>query len=362
MKLTRFLILIILSLSAGLFSGCFALPVEEDYVPPAVFTLREPRPWRTAAVTRGDVEVFTTITATHQPAREEVIFFPEVGVLVTGIYVSVGDEVSAGDIIASLDRRTTGDDLDRLLRDESRLLLRLQQLNEQHENTLWRADVSGIPVDDTSYINRRRDMLEDLHIIRSEIDYIQRQFDDHFIIRASMDGTVTQVMTFVEGMRSTRTRMVPIANGVMLRDDPLVVIGDQSLSIFVVSVREAELLHPGDRFIMEVEGNQLWTEVIDPLAYNIIRPEVAWTEAILIYDDDDLAFSPRAMGRINAVFATSSDVLRIPIRALYYAEGRHFVYVLDNGIRRVRDVVIGLEGTQFVEIISGLSEGEWVVI
>jgi hypothetical protein len=149
MKVPKYFMIIILVFSAGFLSGCFALPVEEEYRPIAFFSLREPPPWRTVEVTYGDVELLTTITARHQPAKEEVVRFPVAGALITGIYVNVGDEVKEGDIIASLDRSSVAGDLIRLQRDESRLLLRIEQLNERHEHTLWMAETSDIPVDDS---------------------------------------------------------------------------------------------------------------------------------------------------------------------------------------------------------------------
>jgi multidrug efflux pump subunit AcrA (membrane-fusion protein) len=321
--------------------------VEEDYIPPAFFNLPEAPPWHTVEVIRGDVELFSVVTARHQPAREEVLRFPAAGALITGVYVNVGDEVKAGDIIASLDRSGVAGDLERLIREEGRLLLRIEQLNARHEHTLWMADVSGIPVDDSFYINQRRDLLEDLAMLRAELDYIRRQYESR-LIRASMDGVITTAMTFTERQWSTHNQHVAT-------------IADQTLSLFIVEMREAQVMEPGMRFEMDVAGNMMWAEVIDPAEHGIIRPETTRDEAILIVEGGG-TFSHRALGRIHAVFAAAYDVLYVPGIAVHSTDDRHFVYVLEDGIRRIRLVEIGLESAIFTEIVSGLSLGERVVV
>ncbi|MCL2202362.1 MAG: biotin/lipoyl-binding protein [Defluviitaleaceae bacterium] len=337
----------LLFLAGFLLSGCFALPMEEDYIPPAVFALPASPPWRTAEVARGDVVLFSTISATHQAAREEIIRFGVAGALITGVYVQVGDAVSAGDVIASLDRSGVAGDVERLIREEARLSLRIAQLNERHEHTLWMAEVSGIAVDDSFYINTRRDLREDLEMLRRELDYLRRQYENR-LIRAGMDGVVTRAIVFAERSFSVFGNHVAT-------------ISDQTLSIFVVSMREAQVMQPGERFEMDVAGNLVWVEVVDPEEMGIHRPETAWIEAILVADGGGV-FASNAMGRIHAVFAASYDVLHVPFRAVNYVNGRHFVYVLEDGLRRLRHVEVGLEGTNYTEILDGLRLGEVVVI
>ena len=327
-------------------SGCFALPVEEVYTPPAFFALPEPRPWRTHEVVYGDVEFFTTISATHQPARSEVVRFPAAGVIITGIYVNLGDEVQEGDVIASLDRSDVAGDLERMAREEERLLMQINHINERHEHALWTALTSGRPVDDTVYLNQRRDLLEDLQMLRLELDYLRRQYESR-LVRATMDGVVTEVMTFTERQLSSYSHAVAL-------------IADQSLSIFVVAVREAQVMNVGDRFEMDVGGSFVWVEVIDPDEIGLVRPETPWQEAILVADGGGV-FSPRAIGRIHAVFDTVYDVLYVPFSALHEVNGEHFVYVLEEGVRRKRVVEVGLAGTFSTEITGGLTLGEVVV-
>jgi hypothetical protein len=217
------------------------------------------------------------------------------------------------------------------------------------------AETTGNPVDDSFYIERRRDMLEELEIVRLRLEYVRRQYDTR-IVYATMDGTISHAMDFAPG-RLSQTEYS--------RQNPLAVIADAPFSIFVVVSREAAMLEVGSRLEMDVGGFMYWTEVIDPAEWGIERPDLtnlAWTEAVLKVEGGIL-FPARTMGRINAVVAVSRDVLYLPWSAIHTAtDGRRFVYVLEDDIRQMRTVETGLEGTLFTEITSGLAMGEAVIL
>ncbi len=60
--------------------------------------------------------------------------------------------------------------------------------------------------------------------------------------------------------------------------------------------------------------------------------------------------------------AKKEDVLVIPRGALENKNEKKIVKVLENGQVKEREVETGLEGDQLVEILSGLSEGDQVVV
>lgn len=64
---------------------------------------------------------------------------------------------------------------------------------------------------------------------------------------------------------------------------------------------------------------------------------------------------------IEIAVCRKDDVLCIPKSAIFEMENDNYVFVLDRGLARVRKIVMGLEGNNFVEIISGLTEGETVI-
>src|SRR6266508_816945 len=65
---------------------------------------------------------------------------------------------------------------------------------------------------------------------------------------------------------------------------------------------------------------------------------------------------------VQVTVAQADDVLRIPTAALREAGGQRTVQVRTGDRTEVRPVQVGVRGNQFVEVVSGLSLGEQVVI
>jgi len=343
----RFLLLLTFFAIIGTTTGCFFLPSEAMLPAPPVFTLPEPVTWNSVEARRGDVVHFSTMITFNQPVRLEVVRFEIPDLLITGLYVGLGDEVAAGDVIASLDRSDILEYHERALQNEARLSMRLQQQIQLHADTLARAEATETPVDDRRYLHQINDLRADLDLVRQEIVYLAAEYETR-LLRASIDGTITRVMVLTEGMHSD------------IRSN-VATISDYTTAVFEVRGANSELLDLGDRFEMEIGDDIFWAEVINPDDIDIFRPNPEAQVAFLVLDED-VTFPPNVRGRIRHVFADVQDVLYVYSGALREVEDRVFVFVLEDGVRQIRDVQIGLRGTHTVEILSGLSEGEVVVI
>ena len=77
---------------------------------------------------------------------------------------------------------------------------------------------------------------------------------------------------------------------------------------------------------------------------------------------NDEIFESGLNGTIYMELEKKSNVLCIPNDALHEAEDGMFVYVLENELLNMRYVEIGLSGLEVTEIVSGLEQGEVVVL
>jgi HlyD family secretion protein len=73
----------------------------------------------------------------------------------------------------------------------------------------------------------------------------------------------------------------------------------------------------------------------------------------------DALLLPGYSADVEVILAEREDVLRVPTRAL--VEGRR-VYVLEDGVLRLRDVSLGLGNWEYTEISSGIDAGAQVVV
>jgi len=344
--------LALLALGILLLTGCFALPVEDAVPLPPTVQVPELRTMRTLEVVRGDVVLSMQPSTTYLPVRQEDLFFSVAGRRIRGIYVSVGDEVQAGDLLAELDRPYLFDHLEDARRDEEWVGLHLAQLIERHEFALRQAAENEIPVDDSWYLQERTRLNGELNIIRRRIAHLQAEIEE-MQIRAPFDGTVSGAMEFAGVMWSQIGQTI-------------VTISDRGQYVFRLVSIDAGLFEVGQIHNKTIMGRIFEAEVIDPDAEGIERPMqlgAPMPEAYFrIIGDEMPDISGTNFGNVLFVHDRAEDVIFLPSHLINDIDGRLFVHVLEDDIVVMRDVEIGLVGNLSTEITDGLEEGDMVVI
>ena len=336
-----------------LLTGCFMLPEEVPALPPPQIVQPSERTLSTVPVARGDVRLEANPIAVYMPARVEIQRFAANGLPVMGIFVSFGDEVLEGDILAALELTGIHEELYELNSRHTRLNLELELLNQRYELARRLAEESGEPMDDTPFAALRGDLRAELDLLERLMVHVDNLNEDRYL-RATMDGVITNVAAFSEGML-TNTRVA------------IAVISDRAFSSFVVQGPMAELMYPGDRFEMTLEDEIFLMEVVNPDDFGFIRAIQPLEEGDNVIAEAFLAFvdappqGNATRGMVHMPFEEVLDVLYIPVSALHRHEGRQFVYIIEDGLRLIRDVVTGFEGEGYIEIVSGLVEGELVL-
>ena len=80
-------------------------------------------------------------------------------------------------------------------------------------------------------------------------------------------------------------------------------------------------------------------------------------------DNGESLIEVGAMGTMKLVIDRKESVLNVPKGAVHEADGKSYVYVLgENNMREIKWIETGLYGDQTVEVISGLTRGEKVVL
>ena len=345
-----------LFLFAGLLlflSGCFAMPVEDPVLPPPAVYVPQGRDLRTVQVTRGTVERFNTMTAFHVPSREHRLRFDLDGVRIGGIYVSIGDHVEEGDIIASLYRPDITNRLANVVRQEEVLSLDLSQTRTRHRWALDDATANNVTIDDSGYLAEIARLRHELGILADEIAFLRGE-DDARHLRATKSGHITHVLDYD----------VLVYQGRIYSDNNMTIatITDQTFTVFEIRApRASDMLHIDEVHDLLVDGTLQGAIVVDPDEFGIVRAGVG-DEAYLVLIDETVEVSENPRASLSITSDIVHDVLFIPFRAIQYVGDRVFVYVVNEyGVVSARDIELGLRGNTAYEIISGLEEGEHVV-
>lgn len=162
--------------------------------------------------------------------------------------------------------------------------------------------------------------------------------------------------------------------GVVTAGTPLVELGDPKNLEVVVQVlsRDAVAVNPGAEVILEHWGGD------QPLHGRIRRVEPSGFTKIsalgveeqrvnVLLDFIDPFEARRNLGdgfRVEAriVVWQHESVLKVPAGALFRQDGEPAVYVVDNGVARLRTVQIGRSNALEAEVLAGLGDGDRVVM
>ena len=327
-------------------SGCFFMPVDDPLPPPPTIFIPTDHPFSTVPVQRGDVIHEVKVSAVQVSSRKEQHYFPADGVTVLGIYVVIGQTVMEGDIIAALDVIELENEHNELNRTREMSALELSQLEERQRIISRQAADAGIKLDNTSFLWTRDTLRLTIAHLDRLIENVEKQKTDMYV-RAAMDGVVTNALVYYEGMRSNSNNIVAT-------------VSVELVPTFVVTDDAAANMNPGDRFEMTLGKDLYLMVVVDPaeLGIDVIyQPPYAYLAFVGTMPGPGFETN----GYVHVPVGNVKNVLYIPASLLNRVGGRNFVYVLDNGLRALREVEPGFESDGYIEIISGLSEGELII-
>lgn len=311
----------------------------------------------------GDVVKTVKITCTYRQVDEQEVAFQVDGRLVDRVYVEEGDTVNKGDLLAELSSR----DLERRIEDleyriaRNELLLSYADTNESYaisrhwvdyldKNSWMTTDDLNSRIENTqqNYRYQREDYTDALTVDRAELEKLQRELKSSRVY-ASMDGVVYDLKDDLKGSTSKQGEVV-------------MTIMDTSERLFETSVSDAlSYFSEGEPISMSiVYSSAAGQYVLMPWHME----EWGDTQLFVVYEGQEgSALEVGMSGTMQVVQDRRENVLMVPLSAVLSAEDRTYVYVMDaDNMREVRWVETGLYGDTTVEILSGLTEGERVIL
>ncbi|MCM1119982.1 MAG: efflux RND transporter periplasmic adaptor subunit [bacterium] len=321
--------------------------------------------YKLATVEVGEVVKTERVQCTYRQMNEQAVSFTMSGRLVDRVYVEEGDHVKKGDLLVELsseELKRQIEDLEyRIARNE--LLLSHAEMDEAY-------DISGKWVDylyysgmsdkdkenldnqiantQRNYRYLREDYSDALEIDRKQLDSLRQEYRLSRVY-AEVDGVIYKLRDGLEGTTSQR-------------GETIMKVLDTSECLFQTEIPElAGSFSEGETIPMSLTYSQSDAHY-DLMPWNI--EEWGDIQLFVLCDvDEDLEIEVGTTGYIWVIADSRENVLRVPEKAIYEADGKAYVYVLgDDEMREVKWVETGLYGDDMVEILSGLTEGERVVL
>lgn len=334
--------------------------------------LREPEPqYQTMVVARGAIEQ-TVLSTGKLDAVQKV----DVGAQVSGqlqtLSVEIGDNVKKGQLLGVIDPEQAENQV-------KEVEATLRELHAQRDQAVAQRQLAYLTLQrQQSLANKQLVSRQELDSARSDLTVKQAQIAtidaqiernhaalstaktnfEFTRIVAPMDGEVTQITT-LQGQTVIAAQQAP----------NILTLADMRTMLVKAQISEADIIHikPGQSasFTILGDASKRYTGTIKD-----ILPTPEKVNDAIFYNARFEVDNPQGLLRLDMTAQVSialsgvKNVITIPIAALGDAVGnnRYQVTVLEGGKPEVKEVVIGLRNDTELEVVSGLKEGDVIVI
>lgn len=346
-------------------SACSILPEEEQFAKAPVIRQSTTVDYKLAPVLRGELTHTESLSCQYRAVMEETLSFRIGNELYSEIYVEKGDQVKAGDLLAELYMGDLNDQISRLEYALEGLSLEILHEKENRDAALekHRLYLEGLEKEE----REKADTLDD---VRKEWDTQIERLEDKFYIEsmrleeyrtdrrsrqlvAGIDGTVTYLRSIKEGDRS-------------VEGERFIKLADSTQNVFVGETKNHTYLKSGDMTTVTVKKVDYEAMVMtsgDLGIENRYEADSEKQEVFFMLLEPAVELEAGDRGTVIVLMDERTEALYVQNNAVVDVDGESAVYVKDEfGLKSVRKVETGLVTSKYTEIVTGLTEGEFVII
>ncbi|HEY1763569.1 MAG TPA: efflux RND transporter periplasmic adaptor subunit [Opitutaceae bacterium] len=311
-----------------------------------------------ATVARRDLYKELSIQAEFRPYLEVELYAKVAGYL-KSINVDFGDRVKAGEIIATIEVPELQNELDHAVAAEQRAdadyqnarldYTRLADVNKSQPNLVAQQDLDAAEARDLSAKAAVAAAKADRERYQTLVGYTR--------IVAPFDGVVT-------ARYADPGAMIQTASSSQTQSRPLIRLSEnQRLRLdFPVSVSYADEIAVGDPIDIDLEGSGRHLPAKITRSTRQISMATRTMETEVEVPNPDLKLIPGMYATVVLHLQRRPNALAIPVEAVN-ATGSPVVYRVNrSGEVEECPVKLGIEGPEYYEVLSGLSEGDQVVV
>lgn len=349
-----------------------------------------------STIDKGVIEVSVSASGKVIPAFEEIINSP-INSRIVEVYKKGGDSVDVGTPILRLDLQSAETDYNKQLDEEQMKRLQLEQQRVTNHNKLSEMEmnlkVSRMELDRKAVELRNERYLDSLgagttdKVRQVELDYNvsvlklreeeQKYTNEQALAAADFKVKELELNIFRKSLaetkrtlddaqiRSPRKAILTYVNneiGAQIGQGAKVVIVSD-LSHFKIEGEIADTygdrIAAGSKAIVKVGNEKLEGTVSDvtPLSKNGV---ISFT--VQLNEDNHKRLRSGLKTDVYVMNAVKEDVLRIANSSYYVGKGEYELFVVNGDQLLKRKVQLGDSNFEFVEVVSGLQEGDQVVV
>jgi len=327
--------------------GATSTPDDEGFPPSAL-----------AKAARRDIDSKLLLSGEVQPAFQ-VDVRPEVGGKVKQIAVTVSQKVKKGDLLAVIDDRDLLTERKSALTVIEGAQLEVDKNRGNYERAKALFDEKLISKE--VYANLEADMRiseNALEKAKSQLQSVDDRLNKTRIIAPS-DGTVLDI--------AVNEGQVVSAAASVNSGTSLMTFADLSHLLINTHVNQMDVskLHPGQKVFVNMQGDdespvEAHIEFVAPLA--TVSNNIKGFEVQALIGKDQGRLRPGMSVSMTVPIASASDVVSVPIAAVFQQSDNHVVYVRKGAKAELRKVRVGITDMSYAEITDGLAAGEEILL
>jgi len=364
-------ILAVVFLLLSIITGCGSnkpvneAPVEDKYVPV-----------ETNKVKKEDISNLSTLSG-KVFADKDVVIFPKVPGKVTSVSVKVGDSVKEGQVLFALDSEDAKKQVEQaqaaLNMASSALNMakaNFELNNEKFENAKINLERTKILYENGAVSKAQYEAAQlqasdkQMDVFNAQLSQAQASYDqaqiaynqalqslDNMYVKSPINGIVSEVNV----QAGTMTSSVQVPVSIVNMD-----IVNVQINVTQDIVKSLTLNQDVKVDISSASSNSFTGKIahISPAADT--RTQL-YSVKINI-DNKDKTIKPGMFAKVQLSTDTKQDAIIVKSEAVVEKDGKYFVYVVENDSAVEKEVTIGLDTGSFLEIKSGLAEGEKVIV
>ncbi|MFN3480703.1 MAG: efflux RND transporter periplasmic adaptor subunit [Thermodesulfovibrionales bacterium] len=336
--------------------------------------------YKTEKVVKGDIVSSVTATGTVNPVTT-VLVGTQVSGTIKHIYVDFNSPVKKGQVVAQIDPATFEAQVE-----QSRANLSTAQAN------LQRAEATLI--DSKRTMERNRFLYSKNLIAKSDLDTAETNYET---AKAQVEATRAQVEQAKASLKVSETnlmytRIVSPVDGIVISRNvdvgQTVAASFQTPTLFTIAQDLTKMqidCNVSEADIGRVKTGQTVEFTVDAYPDTIFKGKVFQVrnapitiqnvvtyDVVVKVDNPDLRLKPGMTANVSIIIEAKKDVLKIPNAALRFrppglekdkipAKGKG-VWILEDGRPVRKEIITGISDGSFTEIISGLKEGNDIII
>lgn len=324
-------------------------------------------------------------------ANEEVIIMPKTPGIVQSIHVELGDWVSEGTVLFSLEQK----DVSKLVEQAEESMRAAEKGIEQAQNGL---EIARVNYDLTKErfdqalieLERSRELYEEGAISKAQLEQAELAASNNQLEVAKKQVQQGEISVRMAEGQLAQAR-VPYEQSLNSIDDT-VIRAPMDGTISTLNVKKGQIASNAqaaatmvdvDRVYLQIDvtedmvnrleiGQQVEVEI--PSAFEGTRTSVVRyisptadvgnrLYSIKVYlDNEDKKIRPGMIGNLNLDLDKVESVIVVDRKAVMDEDGEKVVYVVQDGKSVKKPVIVGMENGDFIEIKEGLEENEEVIV